>query len=114
MNPEVKVKWLAKLRDPDAKQKRGSLGDITGRRCCHGVLSDIAAEEGVIPQPRADFGGSLIYAGCETMPPGRVLDWAGLALGMANCLAAMNDGDELYGTEQKSFAEIADYIERAL
>lgn len=54
MTPEQTARcreWIARLRDPNAKQRRRHLGAPTGERCCLGVACDIAVEHGVIPPP---------------------------------------------------------------
>lgn len=59
MNEDVKVEWVAKLRDPNTKQARGVLtrvnskGEVLGN-CCLGVLCEIAVEHGVI-EPGVDI-----------------------------------------------------------
>ena len=78
MNPDIKARWVAALRNPEAKQLRGNLGKVYGGRCCLGVLCDIAVEDGVIQPPEADeFDGNLSYGGMESLPPVEVNEWAG-------------------------------------
>lgn len=61
MNPEIKARWVARLRTPDLPQTKGVLDraveyvTTTGRvdpvgQCCLGVLCSLAAEEGIIEQ----------------------------------------------------------------
>lgn len=45
MHEEIAKKWVARLRDPEAKQAQEILGTPDGARCCLGVLCDIYAEE---------------------------------------------------------------------
>lgn len=52
MNPDVKAKWLTRLRSEEFEQGHGQLGvDQPGekpRRCCLGVLCEVAVDEGII------------------------------------------------------------------
>lgn len=74
MNPEVKAKWLERLRD-GRRQVAGLLQTKNGQ-CCLGVLCEIAAEEGVVEVKKDDYAyryGESIRA----LPP-EVSEWAGL------------------------------------
>ncbi len=102
MNPEIKAEWVARLRDPETKQTKGTLNRITEARihrgtvpvgnCCLGVLCEIAAEKGVIERERHEEGGVIGYvdnikdeyghgnAYTETgVLPNLVREWAGLS-----------------------------------
>lgn len=78
MNPEVKAKWLAALRDPEARQTDGALKTDEGN-CCLGVLSDVAVADGIISPPvRGEMTEEWSYEGHAAFPPKAVIEWAGL------------------------------------
>ncbi len=108
MNQEAKALWLARLRDPSAKQTTGQLGKASGERCCLGVLCDIAVEQGIISPPTESPDG-LWYGESDRTLPREVQDWSSVGKygqrGPSDpSLANLNDR----GT---TFAEIADVIE---
>lgn len=125
MNPEIKARWLTKLRDPEARQTREDLKNDEGQ-CCLGLLCDIAVEDGIIDPPVAWSRGNVTvyaYAGSMQVPPAGIIDWAGLfgtyhfgdSKSDANQLIDMNDGT--LGRRNKdrlTFPQIADMIERFL
>ena len=49
MKQEIAEKWVERLRSGKITQCTSVLGRVTGARCCLGVLSDLAVEEGIIP-----------------------------------------------------------------
>lgn len=124
MNQEIKARWVAALRDPDAKQGRGRLGYADGRRCCLGVLCDLAVQDGVIDPPTvstatyvntmADQDEVLVYDGLRDMPSVIVRQWAGVSNGTGhskvNEVTTMADLAGLNDTG-KSFEQIAARIE---
>lgn len=100
MNTTIKAKWLAALRSGKYQQGTGVLknGD---HFCCLGVLCSIAGVE------RDEENGWFIWRkekGHATLPYG-----FGRSVGVSDdaesTLAVMND-------DGKSFAQIADYIEK--
>lgn len=97
MPKAAKEKWLAALRDGPYSQGTGLLSDVSGRHCCLGVLQ--CEVDGYVERDRK--GNSL---GAPTV------HWL-QAHGMSTTsfpishLVSMND------FEQKSFLEIADWIE---
>ncbi len=128
MRPEIKAKWIARLRSPDAKQTNGRLRRLTigeeGKPftyegdCCLGVLCQLHSEEKGIEWKCGN------YMGQAAILPDEVVQWAGLdsnnpALGFDDKLV-----DQLAGglvtaiaandTFKESFAQIADRIEKAL
>lgn len=123
MNPVVKAKWLEALRGGEYRQTDGVLRSSSDGYCCLGVLSQLAADEGVIPQPAqppygayrySAFEGNVINGNNMYLIP-KVMEWAGLDSNSGSIttddsyvsLSSLNDG----GTP---FTEIADIIEKQL
>ena len=110
-NPRELVKqWIAALRSGEYAQCKGTLNRAGEGFCCLGVLCDIAPEVGCEPSEagmisafftteNVNYHGSL---------PSEFRSWIGISLRMASRLIDMND------TKGRSFAEIADYIEREI
>lgn len=125
MNPEIKTKWLAALREPDRKQAIGELENSSGQ-CCLGVLCEIAANEGIVDRvvkERILPGDTTWYAvydeNATALLPASVMEWAGIEdkSAMLNERVENEEGyrfDNLTGLNDNgsSFAEIADVIER--
>ena len=106
MNADVKALWVAALRSGDYTQGYSRLAD-GHKRCCLGVLCDLAKAEGVIRSYTANMVGL----------PGIVRNWAGLPEtfgafvvinGKRDPLTDQNDGNRC------TFAQIADAIETQL
>ena len=120
MNPVVKAKWLEALRSGEYQQTDGLLRTAADGYCCLGVLSQLASDEGVVPQPK-ELNGSYRWVndqgdsrGMYLLP--EVMKWAGLDSVSGEIetedhvrlsLSHMNDD----GVE---FPEIADAIEKYL
>lgn len=131
MKPEIKADWLNRLRSGEYAQGRGSLrteGDPESgepdRYCCLGILCEVAADAGIVKRTLAGYQASRSEEAL-TVLPGRVALWAGLKSANPTIagdkqltLAEHNDG--LHGDTDgwhrapKTFAEIADLIERYL
>lgn len=124
MNPEIKAKWVEALRTGGYAQGKGSLNRLravgTGRikgLCCLGVLCEVGVKDGVIDRREelTSSGASYRLIGVDeevgwvdTMPSSEISQWAGLDTSAESDLAEMNDDGN------KTFAEIADYIEEKL
>lgn len=96
MNPELKAKWVAALRSGKYEQMRYQLydrPDSPTRLCCIGV--GIAAQ-------------GCPHEGWGTFDTPRAANLLGLPYDDQRTLIVMNDD------ENKSFPEIADYIEKNL
>jgi len=113
VNKEIKARWVAALRSGVYAQTTGALHNEKGY-CCLGVLCDIHAHETNTPWVPDAF--SFVYADELNVLPTIVRRWAGLlredpivteAEG-SEALSNMND------IHRKSFAEIADAIEKGL
>ena len=111
MVPEIKAKWLAKLRDERTKQGGGGLRN--DGFCCLGVLCEVHREENpeltwVKWSDRSDS-----YMGAWRYLPDAVVEWAGLPNSDPKAdlsrptLSYLND-------KGYPFAKIADWIEEYL
>lgn len=83
MKKEIAEKWVATLRSGEIQQTTGALGKADGKRCCLGVLCDIAVEDGVIGEPEEygeweEYGQWMNYAGEGNVLPKAVQVWAGM------------------------------------
>lgn len=109
MNPNIKSRWLAALRSGDFPQGQHRLCDSEGNFCCLGVLSELAAQDGVVSKTRS--GDSVRYGTGWVMPPASVLNWAELEGSHADNVVGdlMNINDT-----GSSFAVIANVIETQL
>lgn len=104
MKQDIKERWVAALRSGEYKQGDGQLrciSDSSSSHCCLGVLTDLAARDGVVAwgkEAHSDLG----------FAPEPVAQWAGLPAwhdeDVQEHLAVMNDSGE-------PFTTIADYIE---
>lgn len=121
MNPEIKRRWIERLRSGQYRQGKNLLhnpGDDT--YCCLGVLCEIAVEDGVITKNGERLG--TVFGDSTTFLSSAVLQWAdlnpaypGVAItdpessnSSLTSLAYMNDDRGL------DFNEIADIIEEQL
>lgn len=110
MKKDVKERWVAALRSGDYKQGRKRLRTLEDSFCCLGVLCDVvhpdvwvkredddcyAIQEG--NSPHSHFSGYI---------PINLADELGIDDSQQSVLVQMND------CKKKSFAEIADYIEK--
>ena len=110
MNKEIKKLWLEALRSGEYKQGQGQLHNIKeGTFCCLGVLCDIIDKNNIYKPKRmilyTDFESFDFLLGYLSNPMQKI---TGLDAQTAGNLLEMNDD------QNKSFTEIADYIERAL
>lgn len=112
MNAEIKALWIADLRSGKHKQTTGLLQSRRGF-CCLGRLCELAVEAGVIPKPVSN-GPWEEYDGEGSVLPNSVMKWAELetatahyGVGHPNKSRLSEDNDK-----GKTFAEIADIIER--
>jgi len=121
MNPEVKAKWVARLRSGQDKQGKTYL-NRNDRKCCIGVLCEIAAEEKVIERVVSKSENTVGYRrGHGFMEiltlPDALLAWSGLE----DNWGTFNRKDEVGNLSETSltglndngytFDQIADYIE---
>lgn len=106
LKPEVKTAWLEALRSGRYKQGRGQLFNssklmsLENTYCCLGVLCDISN----LGQFK-DAGVNYIESTPDHFIPKAVRKWSGLSSDAEDILVAFND------VQDKSFAEIGDYIE---
>jgi len=104
MDKHIKKAWLRLLRGNDYIQMSGMLRDGPRKRCCLGVLCDIADKDNVGEWDYNSFRARADGLLSAVMPPDAVLKWAGLTLSAARRLAAYND-------EGHSFKDIAQIID---
>ena len=97
MDPEAKAKWLARLRDPSAKQARERLR-IDDAMCCLGHFCDVLDPEGW----EGNYHRTRIG-----FPPTPLASVAKLSESVQNYLAHANDSGY-------SLLDIADWIEKYL
>ena len=124
MNKDIQARWTARLREHPELQGKGYLrkGD---KRCCLGVLCDLAAEDGVITAEQ-DPSGVWHYDGASGLLPPSVQQWAGLSgrspvFDPAGYAVTLNeDGQQGYYSLANAndggttFATIADIIDEQL
>lgn len=102
MNPEVKRVWINELRSGRYKQTAGALRR-RGSYCCLGVLCDLSGAG----KWQEDCNDKYAYDDAAGFLPSSVEEWAGVPDRSARELAQRNDSG-------KTFAEIADWIEKHL
>lgn len=113
MNPEVKAKWVAALRSGEYEQAKGVLRKADSY-CCLGVLCDLSGIDTWAKD--VEDMNDWVYDRFFSSLPYSVRDWAGLDSEDPQVwkddstqarLSDLNDSG-------KTFAEIADIIEREL
>lgn len=102
MDPEIKAKWIAALRSGRYPQTRAALRTDVGY-CCLGVLCDLLRPKGW----RIPIAGQPLYmhSGNYSSLGGDLAEESDLSSERLEWLIHMNDTG-------KSFAAIADYIDR--
>lgn len=100
MDPAVKALWVSALRSGVYVQGYGKLRTPVGRHCCLGVLCDITHS-----------WQKQVASGLESVLTHEIRDSVGLDSDKFDqmILVEMNDGEE--GRGNKSFSQIADWIE---
>lgn len=131
MNPSVKKLWLAALRSGEYKQICGRMRVLKSAtsqvrtlhgegHCCLGVLTELAKKEGVVSKFSINHTGQKLVS--------KIQQWAGISPAMVTKCITLNDGSHAISTsvprgqyylpkyrkDNKTFAQIADYIEREL
>lgn len=80
MNQEVKALWTEALLSGEFEQAQGALcriqPDRTSRYCCLGVLSELAAQRGIVE--RQQEAGLISYGDHTSYLPAEVIEWAEL------------------------------------
>jgi hypothetical protein len=115
LDPITKAKWLEALRSGVYTQTVYSLRNTSGGYCCMGVLCDIKNPSGWTGED-PDYPNCISFVGGhDVYPPEEFLPRE-----VAMRLAAMNDGanyitaEESTSYEQRTFPQIADWIEENL
>lgn len=107
MNKTIRDEWVARLRSGEYEQGRGNLR-YEDKFCCLGVLCDLAADHGIIPKERRDTRNYYKITNPSALLPSPVYRWAEVSMvGEYAGGSVARDNDE-----GKTFAEIADIIER--
>lgn len=126
MNPEVKAKWTARLRElPNDMQATGVLKNSeTGKMCCLGVLTEIAVEDGVIPAGHVYDSNKKTISYTDDLENGETIEWWAITpptvakwAGLDDENPTLDDGlpaSEWNDFKGATFDEIADMIERNL
>lgn len=98
MNAELKAKWVKALRGGEYRQSKFALKDSQGY-CCLGVLAEVAGIE------MASYNSAVAYEQIRCLIGGEEnkADYS-----VTSPYVEMNDAKD------KSFAEIADYVEANL
>lgn len=119
MIKDIRTAWVKALRSGDYEQGTKYLR-MDGKFCCLGVLCDLAERAGIPLAVVASISNYPVVYDTHTMTlPYQVVKWSGIGLGnefgkyfdpkdevqFSHSLARDND-------DGKSFAEIADIIER--
>lgn len=127
MDKELKQKWIDALRSGEYKQTKGTLRDTNGH-CCLGVLCDVAKPPEWDGERVVWFDDLWEEVNEETdeLPAFLVRRWN---MPDTETLMSMNDGTPkldsfgvpitangkfVWAGDNKTFAEIADYIEKEL
>ncbi len=117
MDQNLKTKWVSALRSDEYVQGHRRLATVSHDNsvsyCCLGVLCEVAGIESNVEEVKAKnpgFSFRSVYYGDHmvTSPEEELLKQWGISEEAIEILMSMNDSDN------KSFAEIADYIERNL
>lgn len=116
MKEEIARRWIAALRNPEAKQGTNTLGYADGRRCCLGVQCDLAVEDEVIDAPSHVYNSKVLqYAGIAQVLPYEVMKWSGMSTSTGLLPFLDECGNELWLSELNdwgfTFSQIADLIE---
>jgi hypothetical protein len=104
MDPIIKGEWLVALRSGDYPQGRCQLRSKHNKFCCLGVLCEISGKTTWQPNPDSE---GYIYLGSAGVLPKAVAEAAKIEPEVQSMLIAKNDAG-------RSFAEIADWIEKNL
>lgn len=111
MKKEIADKWVAALRSGEYVQGKDHLS-INDAYCCLGVLCELAIKDGIRINKEM-LNGVMSYNNFVNVPPYQVREWAEINYinnssfpESFDRLTTMND------VENKTFAEIADYIEQ--
>lgn len=122
MRKDVADLWVASLRSGQYEQGQGALcrvreDDHKAKYCCLGVLSQLAADRGLVETEEGAIGYRTLYEGEGAELPDEVREWAGINSpnprvtyedaedGSISTLAELNDELEL------TLDQIADIIE---
>lgn len=116
MKQDIKSMWITALKSGRYKQAKKVMRSAkTGNYCCLGVLTNLYLKEhNLRPIDAGDLQKAIVVHSrggitgtfSNSYPSTKVLKWAGLHHSTCPTLAELNDD------KNKSFKEIADYIEK--
>lgn len=116
MNQEIKKQWLSALRSGKYTQTKGILRTTNNEFCCLGVLCNVVNPQNWHLEEEGGPYYSYNYLKCSLSD--EVIEAAELpetvANGKSNPLNTEGQLTRLNDVDNKSFAEIADYIEKHL
>lgn len=111
MNKDIADKWVAALRSGEFAQGDNRLrGTAADDYCCLGVLSELAAREGIVT--RTAFGPAWMYGNTSSFLPYSVRMWAGMADDMGGFGSGPDDNLVFLNDNGSPFTYIADVIEQ--
>lgn len=105
MKPELKEKWLTALRGGNYRQGRTALRNSNSEFCCLGVLCDVLDPSQWLTDDESYGDWSFREPNAYDYPDISTYRKTGMMSEQGRHLAEMNDAG-------KSFAEIADWIEK--
>lgn len=122
MNAELKAKWIAALRSGEYIQGRSYLKSHSRegetKHCCLGVLAEICGYESSVRKVSGvNLSHSVFDFGSSGLEEGNLPTLVANYLGIPDqdVLTVMNDGSVVnFVFVQKSFSEIADWIDENL
>ncbi len=116
MNEDIKTEWVKRLRD-GRPQVKGYLHTPAGQ-CCLGVLSEMAAEQGVIRATgfEEDHRGHMAIRYGESLASlsSEVMEWAGIDEDLGRNVYCVEGSLAYYNDNGEDFNQIADRIEKGL
>lgn len=108
MNPEIKAKWLEKLKSNEYKKGKWRLRNAANQYCCLGVLIDVMDPDKWVATPGCNWAYSKEDHSNEGYElPLELCLKASLPVNNMGELAHLNDNNE-------TFAEVVKYIEDKL
>ena len=106
MRQDIAIKWVEALRSGKYQQGKFSLRSHDDRYCCLGVLCDVLKEQiGLEWRQKSSLTAPFVFGTQISVLSNDIINLVGMKQTEQDILSSMND------LEEKSFAEIADYID---